>query len=178
MNCRRAGRMIPLYAGGELSGAKARRLEEHLEECSDCRKMQAEEPDEADQNSAPAAPAESTRDDPNEGLGIRDRGRSAPSALDHSCEDADLPACRLSRDGNSRLDGDPAGTCPGVSRESDTAPSSRHPLPCPSRKSTASRAANTDRECDGGGSRTRPFVHDPCVSRDRSQGALDIQQEF
>jgi hypothetical protein len=42
MNCRRAGRMIPLYAGGELSGAKARRLEEHLEECSDCRKMQAE----------------------------------------------------------------------------------------------------------------------------------------
>ncbi|MFZ2053505.1 MAG: zf-HC2 domain-containing protein [Candidatus Aminicenantales bacterium] len=39
MKCRRAGKMIPLYAGGELSGIRARRLERHLEECSDCRKM-------------------------------------------------------------------------------------------------------------------------------------------
>jgi hypothetical protein len=39
MNCRRAGKMIPLYAGGELSDKKARRLERHLEECADCRKI-------------------------------------------------------------------------------------------------------------------------------------------
>jgi anti-sigma factor RsiW len=31
--------MIPLCAGGELSGMKARRLERHLGECSDCRKV-------------------------------------------------------------------------------------------------------------------------------------------
>ena len=42
MNCRRAGKMVPLYAGGELSGMKARRLERHLMECSDCRKMAEE----------------------------------------------------------------------------------------------------------------------------------------
>jgi hypothetical protein len=39
MNCRRAGKMIPLYAGGELSDKKTRRLERHLEECADCRKI-------------------------------------------------------------------------------------------------------------------------------------------
>jgi hypothetical protein len=42
MNCRRARKMIPLYAGGELSGAKVRRLERHLASCSDCRRMLAE----------------------------------------------------------------------------------------------------------------------------------------
>jgi hypothetical protein len=31
--------MIPLYAGGELPGTKARRLERHLEECSVCQGM-------------------------------------------------------------------------------------------------------------------------------------------
>jgi hypothetical protein len=32
MNCRRAGKMIPLYVGGELSGMRARRLDRHLED--------------------------------------------------------------------------------------------------------------------------------------------------
>lgn len=36
MNCRRAGTMIPFYAGGELSEKKSRRLEGHLERCSEC----------------------------------------------------------------------------------------------------------------------------------------------
>jgi hypothetical protein len=39
MNCPRAGKMIPLFAGGELSDKKARRFERHLEECADCRKI-------------------------------------------------------------------------------------------------------------------------------------------
>jgi len=39
MNCRRAGKMIPLYVGGELSGMRARRLDRHLEDCSYCRKI-------------------------------------------------------------------------------------------------------------------------------------------
>jgi hypothetical protein len=38
MNCLRAAKMIPLYAGGELSDKKARRLERHLAGCSACRK--------------------------------------------------------------------------------------------------------------------------------------------
>ena len=38
MNCRRAAKIIPLYAGGELSEKKARRLERHLEGCPDCRR--------------------------------------------------------------------------------------------------------------------------------------------
>lgn len=42
MNCRRAGKMIPLYAGGEVSEKKARRIERHIEECSECR-VKAEE---------------------------------------------------------------------------------------------------------------------------------------
>ncbi len=37
MNCRRAGKGIPLYAGGELLERHARRLERHLEGCPDCR---------------------------------------------------------------------------------------------------------------------------------------------
>lgn len=37
MNCRRAGKMIPLYAGAELAGMKARRMERHLQGCADCR---------------------------------------------------------------------------------------------------------------------------------------------
>ncbi len=42
MNCRRAWKMIPLFAGGELSDKKARRLGRHLEECVDCRKILGE----------------------------------------------------------------------------------------------------------------------------------------
>ncbi|MGB7296386.1 MAG: zf-HC2 domain-containing protein [Candidatus Aminicenantales bacterium] len=42
MNCRRAKQIIPLYAGGELADKKARRLEQHLNECVDCREMAEE----------------------------------------------------------------------------------------------------------------------------------------
>jgi hypothetical protein len=42
MNCGRAGRIIPLYAGGELTGIKARRLERHINRCSDCREKAEE----------------------------------------------------------------------------------------------------------------------------------------
>jgi hypothetical protein len=36
MNCSRVRRWIPLYAGADLSARKARRLEKHLERCTDC----------------------------------------------------------------------------------------------------------------------------------------------
>lgn len=42
MNCRRAGKMIPLYAGGELPDKTARRMKRHLEGCSDCRETAEE----------------------------------------------------------------------------------------------------------------------------------------
>ncbi len=42
MNCRRIQKMLPLYVGGELSEGRARRLERHLEVCSDCREMAGE----------------------------------------------------------------------------------------------------------------------------------------
>jgi hypothetical protein len=37
MNCRRSGKKVPLYIGGELGERAARRLGRHLEGCSDCR---------------------------------------------------------------------------------------------------------------------------------------------
>jgi anti-sigma factor RsiW len=37
MNRSRLRKWIPLYAGGDLSARKARRLEKHLEKCADCR---------------------------------------------------------------------------------------------------------------------------------------------
>jgi Putative zinc-finger len=37
MNCARAGKWLPLYAGTDLAPIKARRLEKHLEECPNCR---------------------------------------------------------------------------------------------------------------------------------------------
>lgn len=36
MNCSRARKWIPLYAGADLPIRKARRLEKHLERCADC----------------------------------------------------------------------------------------------------------------------------------------------
>jgi hypothetical protein len=36
MNCSRIRKWIPLYSGTDLSARKARRLEKHLETCSDC----------------------------------------------------------------------------------------------------------------------------------------------
>lgn len=36
MNCSRVRRWIPLYAGADLSARKARRLEKHLDGCTDC----------------------------------------------------------------------------------------------------------------------------------------------
>jgi hypothetical protein len=37
VNCEKAKKKIPLFAGGELPGKKARNLRRHLEECKDCR---------------------------------------------------------------------------------------------------------------------------------------------
>lgn len=37
MNCARARKRLPLYAGTDLASKKARRLEKHLEECPSCR---------------------------------------------------------------------------------------------------------------------------------------------
>jgi hypothetical protein len=42
MNCSRARKFLPLYAGADLSAGKARRLERHLERCSSCRKESGE----------------------------------------------------------------------------------------------------------------------------------------
>jgi hypothetical protein len=42
MRCETAKRRLPLYAGGDLSARKARKLQAHLERCSSCRK-EAEE---------------------------------------------------------------------------------------------------------------------------------------
>lgn len=42
MKCRRAGKMIPLYTGGEVSEKKARRIEKHIKECTECRIKAAE----------------------------------------------------------------------------------------------------------------------------------------
>ena len=42
MKCRRAGKMIPLYTGGEVSEKKARRIEKHIKECPECRVKAAE----------------------------------------------------------------------------------------------------------------------------------------
>ena len=36
MNCSRARKWIPLYAGADLTAKKTRRLEKHLERCTDC----------------------------------------------------------------------------------------------------------------------------------------------
>jgi hypothetical protein len=42
MNCSRARKFLPLYAGADLSAGKARRLERHLERCANCRKESGE----------------------------------------------------------------------------------------------------------------------------------------
>jgi hypothetical protein len=38
MNCRQTRRLLPLFAGGDLTGRKARRGRKHLEACADCRR--------------------------------------------------------------------------------------------------------------------------------------------
>lgn len=42
MNCSRARKFLPLYAGADLSAEKARRLERHLARCANCRKESGE----------------------------------------------------------------------------------------------------------------------------------------